>query len=71
MSFTDWLDRQVDRRDAIGDLARDRRGDPCWPAGAGYDAYRDHLDFDHDASPAALAALSRAWQAWLDSLDPS
>ncbi len=64
-TFTRWLRRQRDRRDAVGDLARDQRYDSCWPRGrARLDTLRRHLEHDHDACEGATDALDSAWAQW-------
>jgi hypothetical protein len=67
VKFKGWLRHQRDRRDGVGDLARDLdrwlnppRGD------APYEDYQSFLH-GHGAPPAALDALAQAWRefgAW-------
>ncbi len=65
MTFVEWLARQTRRRDAVGDLARDTRRDVTWPPKGKVSRarLRAHLE-QHEAIPAALAALDAAWSEW-------
>ena len=67
MSFVDWLEEQVRRRDAIGDLARDTRADVDWPprGKVSRQKLRAYLE-SQGAIDAALAALDAAWAEWDD-----
>lgn len=62
MTFTDWLDRQADRDDPIGDLASDVRRDKKAPKGDA-EALRTHMTF-RGASSEALDALMLAEREW-------
>ncbi len=64
-SFLEWLADQSNRRDAIGDLARDTRADPDWPpvGKPSRSRLRSYLEA-HGAIPAAIAALDAAWDEW-------
>lgn len=64
LSFTSWLSAQAERRDPVGDLARDVAKDrhaPRWSS----DQHRwiTHLE-NARAHDTALDALRRAWREW-------
>lgn len=62
MNFKQWLKRQTDRNDAVGDLARDVEEDWTAPhANAGYKPWKLHLE-SKGAAQAALDALAEAWR---------
>lgn len=60
MTFMFWLSKQLDRNDAIGDLARDADGDEGFPRSARLTDYETHLR-DNEACDAAIKTLVRAW----------
>lgn len=66
--FTDWLDKQIERKDPIGAVARYVRDDPCWrnpgrPRLRWPDEVDDHLVF-HQAPYEITMAMRQAWQEW-------
>lgn len=64
--FRAWLHQQLERQDPVGDLARDVASDAA--AGCLLDAsaagLRRHVADEHDASPAAVAAVDLALNEW-------
>ena len=66
--FREWLRRQTDRRDPVGDLARDTVQDwrdRCGRLARTPDQLRQHLDATHpDAVPGAYRAIDRAEREW-------
>jgi hypothetical protein len=66
VGFRDWLRRQRDRPDPVGDLAREAHHDHGWPRGrARLDTLHLHLD-DLDACDGAHDALDCAWIEWIE-----
>jgi hypothetical protein len=64
MTFTDWLNSQESRQDAVGDLARATAGDRHAPKGdARLAHWKEHLE-DKRAGPAAFRALEEAWREY-------
>lgn len=65
-NFTAWLRRQIQRPDPIGDLARDCKNDRNWPRVVRtFEEAATYLDgIEPKASPAAMRALERAWEAF-------
>lgn len=62
--FMLWLVRQMERDDAVGDIARDLLDDPYAPRdGTSIADYRDYL-VALGASVPAITALEQAWQEW-------
>jgi uncharacterized protein YozE (UPF0346 family) len=59
-SFTTWLKRRKDQRNAIGDLARDVSLDPNWPSRSGKKGQLAYLE-ECNAIPAAIETFERAW----------
>lgn len=59
-SFNQWLRQQLQRDDAVGDIARDARDDQTWPDAQRLQTYQEHLE-NFPASPNALKALETAW----------
>lgn len=68
LDFEEWLDRQRDRDDSVGDLARDVRVDPCWPAGCRIVRLHEHLAW-WGACEGAHRSLEQAWREWEMELD--
>jgi YozE SAM-like fold len=63
--FVEWLAGQSNRRDAVGDLARDTRADPDWPPVGKPSRSRLHNYLEScGAIAAALDALDVAWDEW-------
>ena len=64
MTFRQWLAKQENRDDPVGDLARDVKADkrPA-PRVNSYKAWSDHLH-RAGASPAALRAFFAAWREY-------
>ncbi len=73
MTFRDWLRLFREDDNAVGDLARDVAADRCFPGpvrGRDYrERYEDHL-VRHDATPAAIEALHKAWAAYQLEREP-
>ena len=66
--FTDWLIDQSSREDAVGEVARYVRDDPCWtkPGWSRPNSAQevdDHLSF-HRAPYETIVAMREAWQEW-------
>jgi hypothetical protein len=68
LSFEAWLDRQRDRDDGVGDLARDAHIDPRWPEGWRIVGLHEHL-VSWGACEGAHQSLERAWREWEMELD--
>lgn len=64
MTFHGWLMEQRDRRDWVGDLARDARADDEWPARNRSNAGFRHYLEDCGAVENALVAFDQAWAEW-------
>jgi uncharacterized protein YozE (UPF0346 family) len=63
-TFTEWLLRQADRADPVGDLAGDVTRDPDWPtSGRGLSRFVVYLR-NRGACDGAIAALRAAWCEW-------
>lgn len=43
MTFARCFRRQTRRQDAVGDLARDRQDDSCWPHADTLAEYQEHI----------------------------
>jgi hypothetical protein len=63
ITFEAWLTKQGKRNTPVGDLARDVSRDTGWPAGAGIQQYRAHMQH-RPASDLAKAALEKAWKSY-------
>ena len=64
MDFRAWLNAQADRRDAVGDLARELQRDTCAGRAKTTHTITRHLMQIHDVPRGGrpLAALSQAWR---------
>lgn len=58
--FSLWLEKQIDRQDPIGDLARDASGDKDTYKLTGLEDWIRHLE-RHRADDGAFDACGRAW----------
>ena len=64
MTFNQYLARQCDREDAIGDLARDATEDGTFPRHVvWFDQVRGYI-YRARACPEAHEALREAWREW-------
>ena len=74
MTLRDWLRQFRADENALGDLARDVAADRCFPGpvkgGDHRERYEDHLVGVHDATPAAIEALHKAWAAYQSEREP-
>lgn len=66
--FTTWLFEQANREDAVGEVARYVRDDPCWTKSGwslpnSAQEVDDHLTF-HRAPYETILAMREAWQEW-------
>lgn len=62
--FGEWLSKNTQARNAVGDLARDAAADPDWPEGSDeLETFTEHLE-DVGASQAALDTLHQAWELY-------
>ena len=71
--FRGWLLAQVDRDDAVGDLARDAALDDCWTT-IGWRRFVRHIASEHGATDRALDAARQAraeWREWLYGRGPA
>jgi len=64
LGFRPWLNKQREREDPVGDIARDMREDSCAKGLRSRSGLRKHIEEKHGASDAAVAALERAWEEW-------
>ena len=68
MTLRDWLRQFREDENALGDLARDVAADRCFPGPVKsrdyLERYEDHLLRVHDATPAAIETLHKAWDAY-------
>lgn len=65
-TFPEWLSKQTDRADPIGDLSRDVARDPLNPAFADLSSWQTHITCAVKESGPALEALEGAWAEWLN-----
>ena len=61
MTFTQWLEDQVERQDAVGEFARDAMQDDDWPQMAVMKSSFGFYLTQSDASLVALNVLDDAW----------
>lgn len=66
--FTDWLFAQAHRDDAVGEVARYVRDDPCWTKPGWFrpdspQEINDHLAFNR-APYQTVVAMREAWREW-------
>jgi hypothetical protein len=62
MTFWQWLKKQRQRQDAVGDFARDAMRDKCAVGNRNsVEWWREHLSAHHAPCPGAWRALSDAW----------
>jgi hypothetical protein len=67
MTFNQWLFKQGERNDVVGDLAHDASRDRRWPTGQR--AQEDYLESMH-ACDGAKEALLEAWQEYYEQVKP-
>jgi uncharacterized protein YozE (UPF0346 family) len=66
VAFRQWLEQQVGRDDAVGDLARDLAEDGCLPSDANdYFPVKRHIEQEHSPCDKALAVLHGALIEWV------
>lgn len=63
MSFTAWVQTQVGREDAVGDLARWHGVDRNWPSAASALVLRPHIEA---VAPHLVEAFDQAWAEFTD-----
>jgi hypothetical protein len=63
ITFEDWLSRHRNRLSPLGSLAWDVSIDGDWPAGAGIEYYRSHIQ-RCTTWDAPLKAFNGAWRAY-------
>lgn len=69
MSFLGWMKKQVNRNDAVGDLARDVAADPDAPRS--YRSMKRYLiNLPQDISPGLMPTLERSWKEFEKSHPP-
>jgi|HubBroStandDraft_4_1064222.scaffolds.fasta_scaffold13436_3 hypothetical protein len=66
LTFREWLERQRDRNDPVGDIARDVDNDGC-SLGDDPDAMLAHIESAHRIVDAASHAFDRAADEWRSS----
>ena len=70
MTFTEWLRGQEGRNDVVGDLSYDAIRDETWQKRRStLHGFRRYLR-ERDACEAALKALDRAFEEWIESKQP-
>lgn len=66
LKFTQWLEKQVKRKDAVGELARWAESDRCWPRLSNdYIHLRNHLRIEHVETPiVCIMAFDTGWEEY-------
>lgn len=65
MTFPEWLAKQTDRDDPVGDLAKDAARDPKKPMFPSLGEWQTHITCAVLEPQLALEALGQAWDEWM------